>query len=397
MVHAAEDDAARSDPGALLEDLSMGRAPSSIGNRLRGLIRFVGGPFPLSVALHVAALLFLIITIHEQRWRELILVNLEPGGGGGGGDEVKTLDTDMVAMPESEPPLIEGPTAIDISKVPSVVAGVARSENEGIGIGGGGGVGSGQGPGFGPGGFGGYIGVLRRTGLDVALVIDGTRSMNLIIDDVRAKMAELVGAIHTLVPIARVGIVVFGGEGEPMQLEPLTLNPQKLVSFLSRLQAKGGGEWEEDTYGAIDTAVNRLDWKPFAKKVIVLVGDSPPQKDDYAPLLALIRQFRQNNGTLNTIDVTQLEHDRFERAFWMRVHNEVLKQPSPLPAFYRQTRSAFEVLAKNGGGVMRSLAPEGGVNQQVMILIFGDEWKTQIASFSRQVAVAPETATLSSQ
>src|SRR5258708_32230963 len=50
------------------------------------------GPFPLSVALHVLALLFLIITVHEQRGRELILVNLEAGRGGRGCAKKPELD-----------------------------------------------------------------------------------------------------------------------------------------------------------------------------------------------------------------------------------------------------------------------------------------------------------------
>src|ERR1700678_2700700 len=57
---------------------------------VRSAIRFMIGPFPLSVALHVALLLFVIITIHEQRGRELIMVNLEAGGGGG--NEMQDLD-----------------------------------------------------------------------------------------------------------------------------------------------------------------------------------------------------------------------------------------------------------------------------------------------------------------
>ena len=101
-------------------------------------------------------------------------------------------------------------------------------------------------------GFGGFIGELRRKGLDVVLVIDGTGSMRLIIDDVKAKMQQLVQSIHRLVPIARIGIIVFGGKGEKMDVQPLTLSPQKLIDFLNGIQAMGGGEWEEDTLGAVD-------------------------------------------------------------------------------------------------------------------------------------------------
>src|ERR1700674_2247057 len=52
-------------------------------DKIRRSLGFMLGPFPLSVALHVLALTLLIISVHEQRGRELIMVNLEAGGGGG--------------------------------------------------------------------------------------------------------------------------------------------------------------------------------------------------------------------------------------------------------------------------------------------------------------------------
>ena len=112
----------------------------------------------------------------------------------------------------------------------------------------------------GAGTFGNSIDDLRKRGLDIVLVIDGTGSMKLIIDDIRAKMAQLVQSIHRLVPIARIGIIVFGGKGEKMNIQPLTLSPQKLSDFLNSIQAMGGGEWEEDTYGACQAAMEKMDW-----------------------------------------------------------------------------------------------------------------------------------------
>ena len=221
---------------------------------IRSAIRFLIGPFPLSVALHVALLLVLIITIHEQRGRELIMVNLEAGGGGGGGNEMQDLDMPEVPMPDSAPQQMEQPTAVDTSQAVGLASDYVRAAGGGgIGIGRGGGMGSGYGHGIGS-GFGGFIGELRRKGLDVVIVIDGTGSMKLIIDDVKAKMQQLVQSIHRLVPIARIGIIVFGGKGEKMNVQPLTLSPQKLSDFLNGIQAMGGGEWEEDTLGAVQTA-----------------------------------------------------------------------------------------------------------------------------------------------
>src|SRR6202043_2983625 len=240
--------------------------------KIKDALGLLIGPFPLSVALHVLALLFLIITVHEQRGRELIMVNLEAGGGGGGGNEMQDLDMPEVPMPDQAPQQMEQPTAVDTSQAVGLANDYVRAAGGG-GIGRGGGMGSGYGHGIGS-GFGGFIGELRRKGLDVVLVIDGTGSMNLIIDDVKAKMAQLVQSIHRLVPIARIGIIVFGGKGEKMSIQPLTLSPQKLSDFLNSIHAMGGGEWEEDTFGACQKAMEGMDWKPYAKKVVVLVGDS---------------------------------------------------------------------------------------------------------------------------
>jgi hypothetical protein len=351
---------------------------------LRRAFHFTIGPFPLSVAIHVLVLLFLIVTVHEQRGRELIMVNLEAGGGGGNQNEMQDLDMPEVPMPD-QPQQMNQPQAVDTSQAVGLANDYVRAAGGGgIGIGRGGGMGSGYGHGIGA-GFGGFIGELRRKGLDVVLVIDGTGSMKLIIADVKAKMVQLIQAIHRLVPIARVGIIVFGGKGEKMEIQPLTLSPQKLKTFLDNIKAKGGGEWEEDTFGACQYAINRMDWKPYAKKVIVLVGDSPPHKDDFAPLIGLIRKFKGDNGTFNTVDVAAEEHERFEREFWLKVHREEPPKISPLPEFYQQTRAAYTVLARAGGGTMKSLTHDVHINQQVLILAFGDKWQSQVAAFGRGI------------
>jgi hypothetical protein len=347
-------------------------------------VRFAGGPFPLSIAIHVGALLFLIITVHESRGRDLILVNLEAGGGGGGGDEMQKLEMPDVPMPDVAPQRADLPQAADAEQAVALATDYVRSaDGGGIGIGrGGNGVGGGYGPGFGP-GWRGFIGKLRRNGLDVVLVIDGTDSMRLVMADVKARMKELIRAIHRLVPTARFGIVVYGGEGEPLDVQPLTIMPAKLVAFLSAIQTKGGGEWEENTDGAIEAAVDRMDWKPYARKVIVLTGDAPPKPGKFAAILELERKFRAENGTVSVVDPTAQEHQRFERELNLRVHRDSTIADAPMPAFYQQARSAFAVIAHSGGGEMRSLEGDQAINQQVLIMAFGSKWQEQLAAYSR--------------
>jgi len=347
-----------------------------------GLVRlafhFAGGPFSLSIAIHLAAILFLVVTAHETRGRNLIMVNFEAGGGGG--SQLENLEVPTVPMPDVAPQF-DAPTinSLDEQTLRSL-EGFVRSPS-GIGIGRGAGTGSRQDPGIGS-GFSGFIGNLRRKGLDVVLVIDGTDSMRLVMEDVRARMTELVRAIHRLVPTARIGIVVYGGEGEPIDVQPLTLSSTKLERFLSGIQTTGGGEWEEKLAGAIQTAVEQMDWKPYAHKVIVVVGDAPPKVDRFSATLDLVRKLRHENGVLNTIDVTAQEHERFEREFAVRVHRSEAGKVSPLPTVYEQTRAAYLELADAGGGSMKSLKGDDQINQQVLMLAFGDNWAKQIAQFA---------------
>src|SRR6267378_2036781 len=61
-IEYVDDDEARAESGGLWQTI-------------RSAMRFSLGPMPLSIAIHIALLLFLIITVHEQRGRELIMVN----------------------------------------------------------------------------------------------------------------------------------------------------------------------------------------------------------------------------------------------------------------------------------------------------------------------------------
>jgi hypothetical protein len=220
------------------------------------------------------------------------------------------------------------------------------------------------------GGSGTSIYDLRKRGFDIVLVIDGTGSMKLIVDDVKAKVPQLMSSIHRLVPIARIGIIVFGDKGEEMRFQPLTLSSEKLVVFLNTIHAMGGANVEEDTFGACRKAIEGMDWKPYAKKVVVLIGDSPPHKEDFNPLRAMIRKFKDNNGTFNAVDVAEVEHERFERDYWLKKHREEPAKLSPLPEFYRQTAAVYRVLAAAGGGEMRELRRDESIDQVLSKLIF---------------------------
>jgi len=232
---------------------------------------------------------------------------------------------------------------------------------------------------------GAFIGQLRRSGFDVVMVMDCAGSMKVIVRDIKAKMLQLEQAIHRLVPIARIGLVVFAGKHQKRQVLPMTHSPEKVQAFLQGMIAMEGGEWAGDTLAACRQAITSMEWRPSARKVIVLIGDSPPAKNEGAELLGLIRDFRNRNGTFNTINVAEEEHERFEREFWMKLHGEEPPTISPLPEFYQQAHAAYQALADAGGGTMRSLTKDHHINYQVLIIAFGVQWQNQVAAYGEAI------------
>ena len=365
--------------------------PAERGRAVKNALRFMEGPLPISIALHALLLFGLLWGVHFEAARNLISVDFRSSSGGshGGGDEMKQLNLPEMPLPEMTAPLpIERPVVANMGT--QAVAAATHymrsiSGGSGIGVGRGGGIGSGYGNGVGA-GFGGFIGGLRKSGLDLVLVIDGTGSMKLIINEVKDRMKQLVLAIHRLVPTARMGIVVFGGRGEPIQTEALTVSPDRLIAFLGNINPHDGGEWQEDTLGAVRTAVDRMGWRQQAHKVIVLVGDTPPFDEDTEPVLQEVRQFHEENGAFNTVDVTVEEHERFLEE-WAKSHGGAMPDTgSGLPSFYLQTQRAYQSVAAAGGGAWHSLSKDQQINQQVLILAFGTQWQTEVTAFGRGIS-----------
>ena len=59
--------------------MTRSRAGASMRPQLRNAARFVGGPFSISIAIHVAILFTLIIAVHESRAREHLIAIWTPG------------------------------------------------------------------------------------------------------------------------------------------------------------------------------------------------------------------------------------------------------------------------------------------------------------------------------
>jgi hypothetical protein len=267
-----------------------------------------------------------------------------------------------------------------------------RLAKSGAGIGG---IGGGGGGGFGV-SFGHYVGDLRRRGLDVVIVLDSTGSMQNIIDETKDRMVGLVRSIQKLVPTARVGAVAFrdrpdGSASVPraeadfvVKWSDLTFNGPKVQAFLSRVTAASGGDWEEAVREGLEAAIGEMSWRSDAKKVIILVGSSPPHAEDGPVIARLAARFRNNRqGTISTIDVTDRLHEEHERRIHRWLWGTEPSEISPLPDFYAEVQDSYRAIASAGGGEMLRLETNDTLVRHLLVLTFGTAWEKELARIAR--------------
>jgi hypothetical protein len=277
----------------------------------------------------------------------------------------------------------------NVSLVDDVRGRLARSGSAVGGIGGGGGGGLGF-------SFGHYVGRLRQRGLDVVIALDATGSMQDIIDEVKERMVELVRSIQKLVPTARVGAVAFRDRPDTATSGPqpeeefvvkwsdLTFNGPKVQAFLGRVNAGSGGDWEEAVLEGIDTAISEMSWRQDAKKVIILVGSSPPHEVERPAIARLAARFaRTMGGSISTIDVTKRLHEEHERRIHRWLWGTEPPEISPLPDFYREVQESYREIAAAGGGDMLTLDSHDALVRHLLVLTFGTEWKKEMARIAR--------------
>src|SRR5215475_7844322 len=242
-------------------------------------------------------------------------------------DEVKDLvvarTPEAVVIPQQTKPraVSTSPVVQFARPVRPIAAGTdlgARFASAGAGAGGlGVGGGGGNGVGLGSLGisldsaFGKYVGGLRKVGLDVVIVVDATGSMQNVIDDIKKRLDDLAVTLQRLVPTARIGAVAYRDRDDdkvataPRQSEDflvrwsdLTFNVKKVQTFLDGIVAEGGGDWEEAVKDGLECAMRKLKWRPDAKKVIILVGSSPPHQKDVATVRQLVESWHDRGGVV---------------------------------------------------------------------------------------------------
>ncbi len=203
--------------------------------------------------------------------------------------------------------------------------------------------------------------------------------------------------MQRLVPNARIGAVAFRdrpndkiataprkSEDFLVKWSDLTFRGSKVKTFLNGLVAEGGGDWEEAVKEGFDAAMNKLKWRSDAKKVIILVGSSPPAPGRHGPALrTLVSDWQARGGVVSAIDVSQRLHEEHERKLHRWLYGEELKRTSQMPDFYKQVQQSYGDLSRLGGGEAIALGQDQALVRHLLILTFGQQWEKDVSRVSR--------------
>ncbi|HZR81731.1 MAG TPA: vWA domain-containing protein [Candidatus Binatia bacterium] len=264
----------------------------------------------------------------------------------------------------------------------------AKGTSGAVVVGGLGGAGGGGGFGVSLGGaFGRYVSGLREKGLDIVFIVDGTASMGDVIALVRRDLASLVDTIGGMVPVARIGFVVYRDRKDdvPIEIAPLTASRTKLAAFLAGVRAEGGGDWPESLNLGLEAALEKMKWRPNAKRILVFVASSPPHDDERAATIAIARQVHDEGGAVSAIDLSRSMHEEFAQK-WARStfgRDATREELETMPAFYDEVRGEFSAIVGAGGGELVQFHQNDRLVEHMLVLAFGTRWKKEVEQLAR--------------
>lgn len=198
---------------------------------------------------------------------------------------------------------------------------------------------------------------LSSDGLDLAIVFDSTASMNLEIDQVKNGIEQMGETLFRLVPKTRISICTYRDQGDQYVTKglPLSASIAQVVTFLNEIQARGGGDKSESVTAGIKWVIENNRFRSPAKKVILIFGDAPPKPDQWLTCQRLVSDFRfGQRGIVSTVTC------------------------------HRRSRlKSFIEIAQLGGGESFLNRDETKIVQQLLVLVFGSRYRSQILHISK--------------
>ncbi|MEY4674553.1 MAG: hypothetical protein RL148_2337, partial [Planctomycetota bacterium] len=232
---------------------------------------------------------------------------------------------------------------------------------------------------------------LRDAGLQVAIVIDSTGSMQQAINAARDAIDDVVALLSGIAPRFEVGLVHykdFGDMGDGAKLlEPLTKDQKVVRERLAKLVAGGGGDTPERVECGVGIALGKeMGWDRDANRLVLVIGDAPAHEEVLTGLVEMVKRAHDQPFSRAKGPVTGAKVPSKLRPF---ITSCIATNPAAKPH--------FEAIAAAGGGacvLLPMAAPNGKdvasaqskavqeVVRHVLKLSFGTQYEAQLNLFA---------------
>jgi hypothetical protein len=262
-----------------------------------------------------------------------------------------------------------------------VAPGRLASERSGvIGVGGGG-LGSGgrsgrlagrPGRGRGAGGgttpLGRFLAGVQEGGMDLAFVIDTSVSMGSILDRTKATIDRMVHLLQQLVPDLRVGVVAYRDREDRYLTISSPLDPDiyRALCFILDLEAEGGGDFEEAVDQALMVAIKQLEWRPKARRVIVVLADAPARPAEVNEVMRLAASFASPR--------TPSRGEGVVAAMFTVSQDHLTQERRP------QVADFFRAVARAGHGDFLEVDQNEPLGQELLVLVLGEQFRSELVT-----------------
>ena len=195
---------------------------------------------------------------------------------------------------------------------------------------------------------------LGDDGLDVAIVFDSTASMDREIAQVRDGIERIGRTLVRAVAKTRISVCTYRDQGDQYVTKGLSLSESvaQVSTFLNEIRAQGGGDKSESVTAGVKWVIENNQFRPQAKKVILIFGDAPPKRDQRLACQQLVSDFRfKQRGIVSTVTCGR-----------------------------REKLESFVDLAEIGGGESFLNNEQTDIVQQLLVLVFGSRYQEELLS-----------------
>ncbi len=129
---------------------------------------------------------------------------------------------------------------------------------------------------------------IAKRQVDLAFVLDTTGSMSEEIDAVKQTIKAVSDQLSNAQTDVRIGLVEYKDRSDCLLTRtfPFSNDLRAFSTSVANISASGGGDMPEDMHKGLDAALDKLQWRGEATRMVVVIADAPPQfyaqSNDYA-------------------------------------------------------------------------------------------------------------------